>query len=90
MSQATGRVWFEVEVVEATGMALVGFAGTNFRGGMVGYKDAMSWGIAEDGTPYHAMYAPSPPAHSIPAPNPSSFSRILLSLLISQIQIHQD
>jgi hypothetical protein len=60
-------VWFEVEVVEAEGVALVGFAGTNFRGSLVGYEDAMSWGIDEDGKPYHGRYTPSPPADPVPA-----------------------
>jgi hypothetical protein len=43
-------VWFEVEVVEAKGRALVGIAGTNFLGvniPSVG-TDAASWSIYSD------------------------------------------
>jgi hypothetical protein len=53
LSQAVGCVWFEVEVVEAKGVALVGFAGTNFRGS----GDALPWSVfSGDGKPYHGGY----------------------------------
>ncbi len=32
LCRAAGRVWFEVEVLEASDFMVVGFAGTNFRG----------------------------------------------------------
>jgi hypothetical protein len=43
-----GRVWFEVEVLEAKGSALVGIAGTNFRGTATFGTDAASWSIYSD------------------------------------------
>ncbi len=59
-------MWFEVEVLEATGAALVGFAGTNFRGTpepIVGI-DAISWSVySQDGKSVHGSCPPpSPPA----------------------------
>ena len=53
LCQAAGRVWFEVEVVEAKGGALVGFAGTNFRNNSTVGTDALSWSIYSDGKTYH-------------------------------------
>ncbi len=51
-----GRVWFELEVVEANGQALVGIAGTNFRGNVVG-SDAASWSIySRDGGMLHGWH----------------------------------
>ncbi len=59
LSQAAGRVWFEVEVLEAKpnpqvqarGSKLwVGFAGTNFRGTAEVGKDAASWVVGTDGS----------------------------------------
>ena len=55
LSCGAGRVWFEVDVLEAKGWALVGFAGNNFRGSprpLVGF-DAVSWSIDEGGQAYH-------------------------------------
>ncbi len=53
LSCEAGRVWYEVEVMEARGEASVGFAGTNFRGTTVG-EDAVSWSIyLGGGQPYH-------------------------------------
>ena len=81
LSQAAGRVWFEVEVVEAKGRALVGFAGTNFCGSMVGYEDAVSWGINAEGKRYHGRYTPPRPPASFTHPAgfaPSSRPRMRL------------
>ncbi len=47
-SNAAGRVWFEVEVVEAKGRALVGIAGTNFPCIPTVGTDAASWSIYSD------------------------------------------
>ncbi len=51
LCRAAGRVWFEVEV-EAAGLLRAGFAGTSFRGPMVG-GDPASWAIYEDGGTRH-------------------------------------
>jgi hypothetical protein len=60
-SHSAGRVWFEVEVLEAKGKVVVGFSGTNFRGSMVGYQDTESWSIySELGGTFHGRYAPLP------------------------------
>ena len=64
-------------MVEAKGRALVGFAGTNFRGSMVGYEDAVSWGINAEGKLYHGGCAPSPPARPIHASD--SFKNALIT-----------
>jgi len=65
LCHATGRVWFEVEVVEAKGRALVGIAGTNFNGTATVGTDPVSWSIYSDsGGVLHARQAlplPSPP-----------------------------
>ncbi len=58
LSCGAGRVWFEVEVLEAKGRTEVGFVGTNFRGTTVG-SDAVSWSIVEDGKKYHG-WCPAP------------------------------
>jgi hypothetical protein len=55
LSQAAGRVWFEVAKpnpqVQARGSKLwVGFAGTNFRGTAEVGKDAASWVVGTDGS----------------------------------------
>jgi hypothetical protein len=65
LGQAAGRVWFEVEVVEAAGGLRVGFAGTNFRGTYVG-GDAASWAVYQNGGTRHGyptIPAPQPPEH---------------------------
>jgi hypothetical protein len=59
LSHTVGRVWFEVEVLEATGHLRVGFAGTNFRGTEVG-GDATLWALFQDGGTRHGS-APPPP-----------------------------
>jgi hypothetical protein len=60
LSKAAGRVWLEVEAVEAGGFARVGIAGTNFCGSILG-EDATSWSIASfDGKPRHGRHTPSP------------------------------
>jgi hypothetical protein len=50
-------VWFEVEVLEAQGKVVVGFAGTNFRGSMVGYQDTESWSVySEPGGTFYGRH----------------------------------
>ncbi len=57
---AVGLVWFEVEVLEATGDFRVGFAGTCFRGSELG-GDATSWAVNMDGNARHgSLLLPSP------------------------------
>ena len=43
----SGRVYFEVEVVEAKGLLAAGFAGTKYRSGVIGDlgDDKQSWGV---------------------------------------------
>ncbi len=54
LSYATGRVWYEVEVVEDKGFAIVGIAGTNFRDNDVGIENNASWGIdSRTGMAFH-------------------------------------
>jgi hypothetical protein len=56
-------VWFEVEVVEAKGRALVGIAGTNFNGFPTVGTDAASWSIYLDtgaGGLLHSRRVPTP------------------------------
>jgi hypothetical protein len=65
LCQAAGRVWFEVEVVDAAGGLRVGLAGTNFRGTFVG-GDAASWAVYEDGETRHGY-------PTIPAPQPPEY-----------------
>ena len=49
-----GKVYFEVTVVEAVGVVVVGWAGTSFSDIAVGAdKEAASWGIFKDGRSYH-------------------------------------
>ena len=50
--RTSGELYFEVEVCEAVGRVLVGFAGTNFQSDGVGIDDK-SWSILEDGDPVH-------------------------------------
>jgi hypothetical protein len=51
LCRAEGQVWFEVEVIEASGIACVGIAGANFRCDRFGIMGkSVSWGIAPDGT----------------------------------------
>jgi hypothetical protein len=52
LGNATGRVWFEVEVLAESGHVQVGFAGTNFRGSKLGW-DKADWGIYNLGITYH-------------------------------------
>ena len=44
LSRSSGKVLFELEVVEAEGEVYVGYAGTNFRAEFVG-ADETSWGF---------------------------------------------
>jgi hypothetical protein len=57
LCHSAGRVWFEVELVEASqsGHISIGFAGTNFRnsGQMFLGGNALSWGISETGSCFH-------------------------------------
>ena len=52
MCASAGRVWFEVEVLAASGYMTVGFAGTNFRGEQLG-GDERGWGIVKSGAAEH-------------------------------------
>ena len=57
LSRSSGKVLFELEVVEAVGEIFVGYAGTNFRAEYVG-ADETSWslnvgGRYGDGYPRH-------------------------------------
>ncbi len=52
LSQASGKVYFEVEVCEAVGWLEVGFAGTNFQEDWVGMGE-VSWGILSNGWTVH-------------------------------------
>jgi hypothetical protein len=47
-----GELYFEVEVGEAVGEVLVGFAGANFQAGIVA-NDDKSWAIYKNGNPRH-------------------------------------
>ena len=49
---ARGELYFEVEVCEAVGEVLVGFAGANFQADIV-TNDDTSWAIYTDGNPRH-------------------------------------
>ncbi len=67
LCQTVGRVWFEVEVVEASGDMTVGFAGTDFRGTTLG-EDKRGWGIVKSGAAKHRrvgsrqrLLSPPPP-----------------------------
>ena len=44
LSRSSGKVLFELEVMEAVGEISVGYAGTNFRAEYVG-ADETSWGL---------------------------------------------
>jgi hypothetical protein len=52
LCHSAGRVWFEVEVLEAKGNLLVGYAGTCFHGPQVG-GDSASWAVLHDGRTRH-------------------------------------
>ena len=56
LSHSTGRLWFEVEVLEGRPYSIaslvVGFAGTNFQGVWLG-KDERGWGIDTSGAALH-------------------------------------
>ena len=62
LCHATGKVWFEVDVLEPGGSLRVGFAGTSFRGTTVG-DDAASWAVIASWAvnSYYHGYALSPP-----------------------------
>ena len=68
LGNAAGRVWFEVEVVQAKGRALVGIAGTNFNGFPTVGTDAASWSIYLDtgaGGVLHSRHALIQNLHSV-------------------------
>ena len=52
LSRSSGKVFFELEVVEAVGEVFVGYAGTNFRAEYIGADEA-SWALCNDGDPKH-------------------------------------
>ena len=52
LSRSSGKVLFELEVVEAVGEVFVGYVGTNFRADYVG-ADETSWGLCNDGDTKH-------------------------------------
>ena len=52
LCHSAGRVWFEVEVLAASGYMEVGFAGTNFRGEQLG-ADERGWAIVKSGAAKH-------------------------------------
>ena len=56
LSRSSGKVLFELEVIEPVGEVFVGYAGTNFRAEYVG-ADETSWGLnvggVGDGHPRH-------------------------------------
>ncbi len=67
LGRATGRVWFEVEVLEAKGSPAVGFAAANFgvrdRYSAIG-RDAYggaSWSVSRSG---EGFYWYPPPLHT--------------------------
>jgi hypothetical protein len=72
LCHSTGRVWFEVEVLKASGYLHVGFAGTSFHGGDVG-GDAASWSVANGGCTQHGL----PPLPTTHAPLPHNARRPL-------------
>jgi hypothetical protein len=56
LARSAGKFCFEVEVLKAQGEALIGVAGTNFRGTAVGGGEATSeasWGVYTDGRLRH-------------------------------------
>jgi hypothetical protein len=72
-------VWFEVEVVEAKGKALVGIAGTNFRDTATVGTSAESWSIfSNTGGTVHARHA----LHSNPMPRPCTGILLLRCILL--------
>ena len=48
LSLSSGKVLFDLEVVEAVGEVFMGYAGTNFRAEYVG-ADETSWGLCGGG-----------------------------------------
>ena len=50
--RSSGKLYLEVEVVEAEREVLVGFVGANFREKFVG-NDDKSWGVLNDGDALH-------------------------------------
>jgi hypothetical protein len=50
--RTSGKLYVEVEVCEAVGEVLVGFAGANFQADYIG-KDDKSWAIYKNGAPFH-------------------------------------
>lgn len=50
--RACGRLYFEVEVVEAEGYVVLGFVGSNFNSEFCG-KDDKSWAIYNGGQTFH-------------------------------------
>jgi hypothetical protein len=52
MACSLGKVHFELDVCNAVGDIVVGFAGTNFGAKCVG-GDETSWGIYKEGKGYH-------------------------------------
>jgi hypothetical protein len=88
LCRSTGRVWFEVEVLKASGYIHVGFAGTSFRGKEVG-GDAASWAIITDGSTQHG-YPHSALIYSAATPLPSLLYRRLYRLNAASSQLSNE
>jgi hypothetical protein len=71
LGHSAGRVWFEVEVLEAKGSPKVGFAGTNFCVNHTTFDEeigsdqvsggATSWSVSSNGETFHRCFPPPPP-----------------------------
>jgi hypothetical protein len=47
---SASKIYFDVEVKKAKGQVVVGFAGTNFNGEVIGFDEAgISWGFHSGG-----------------------------------------
>ena len=56
-----GRIWFEVEVVEAQGLLVAGLMGTNARNIEDLFQGGMAWLVFHDGDKDMAMNGRVPP-----------------------------
>jgi hypothetical protein len=81
LCQSAGRVWFEVEELEALGQFRVGFAGTIFRDKEVG-EDAASWAVSTYGGTCHGSLSNYP---SAPCINPSTAAAAPSCILIRSV-----